>query len=113
MTGIPDEPTASLKRLIDKGQARRLVAAMLDGSGLSVREQKRELVIINPRDQEKGRVYVEYDTGHVSWQRTVLEHWGPLQGYTDEDNNDGRVGAGQILNALHASTREQVGHPNT
>jgi hypothetical protein len=107
MTSAPDEPgSASLQRIIDKGQAARLVEAMFDGSELTIRKLKRDLVISNPADRDKGRIYLEYATGHVSWTRTVSEHWGLLQGYEDEDGNPGRVGANQILTALCGPARE-------
>jgi hypothetical protein len=78
-----------------------MVTAMLDGSGLTVRALKNGLVIINPRDRDMGRIHIEYATGHVTWERTVQDHWGLLQGF--EDNGDGGesfVGADKILAAL-------------
>jgi hypothetical protein len=81
-----------------------MVKAMLAGSGLTIRVLKNGLVIFNPRDRDKGRVYIEFATGHVTWERTVQDHWGLLQGYED-DNQDGAtsVGADKILSALSGS----------
>src|SRR5215471_14600358 len=114
MTARPGEPSTSARRVIDKAQARRLVAAMLDGSEpeLKVRELKKELVISNPRDPDKGRVYVDYETGFVSWVRPVWDHWGPLQGYSGEDDNAGKpVSADQIIDTLTGHLREPGDFP--
>jgi anti-sigma regulatory factor (Ser/Thr protein kinase) len=104
MTGTPQpgEPgSAKLRRLGDKVAAQRMVAAMLDGSGLTVKALKTELVIINPSDRDKGEVRIEYQTGHVTLKRVVREHWGLLQGYEDP-NPDGApsVGADKIIGTL-------------
>ena len=95
----------SLQPTIDKGQTRRMVAAMVDGSGLKIRALKHDLVITNPDDPERGRIYVEYANGYVTWERMVYEYWGPLQGYTDEDNpTRAGIGSNRILEALGRRT---------
>jgi hypothetical protein len=106
MIAASDEPASpALQRIIDKNAARRIVTAMLDGSGLKIRALKNEFVITNPRAPEKGEIRIEYASGDVSWKRTVWDHWGPLQGYQDEDNDDASfTGAGKILSALCEST---------
>jgi hypothetical protein len=87
MTITPGESGfVRLQRIIDKGQVQRMIAAMLDGTGLSIRALKNELVITNPSDPEMGQIYVEYATGYVSWERTVWQYWGALQGYEGEDS---------------------------
>src|ERR1700683_2792026 len=48
-----------------------LVREMLTGSGLEIRDRDRKLVISNPRDPDRGRIYINYITGEVSWQRPV------------------------------------------
>jgi hypothetical protein len=93
--------SAGLRRRMDKAAVRRMVTVMLDGSGLTVRALKNGLVITNPRDRGMGRIYVEYATGHVTWERTVQDHCGLLQGFTDSGDDDGPfVGADRILAAL-------------
>jgi hypothetical protein len=90
-----------LERVIDRNAACKMVSAMLDGSGLTVRPLKYELVITNPAARDKGQVRVEYATGHVSRRRTVLDHWGLLQGFAADDDADERyVGLDKILQAL-------------
>lgn len=95
---------AALRQRMDKAAVRRMVTAMLDGSGLTVRALKSGLVITNPRDRDMDRIHIEYATGHVTWERTVQDHWGLLQGFTDSDNDSGPgVGAEKILAALGAT----------
>src|ERR1700722_6118746 len=65
-----------------------LVRGMLAGSGVEIREREKELVISNPRDPDKGRIYINYTTGEVSWQRPVWEYFGRLQGYSQSPEAD-------------------------
>jgi hypothetical protein len=111
MTQASDESGyASLQLIINKSQARRTVTAMLDGSGLQVRQLKRELVISNPTEPEKGRIHVEYANGYVSCERTVWEHWGPLQGYADEGaDTEIHVDAKKIIDTLGGDAQETDG----
>jgi uncharacterized protein RhaS with RHS repeats len=90
-------------RTIDKEAARRMVAAMVDGAELTVEALKTDLVITNPGYPERGRVYVEYATGHVSWERTVWDHWGVLRGFEAEkpaDDDETYVDNARIIDAL-------------
>jgi hypothetical protein len=50
-----------------------MMREMLAGSGLEIRQLKNELVISNPDNPDKGRIYINYITGEVSWKRPV---WG-------------------------------------
>ena len=89
------------QRIIDKNATRRIIAAMLDGSGLKVRALKSEFVITNPDAPEKGEVRIEYASGYVSWRRVLWEQWGPLQGFQDEETPSHRhIGADKILGTL-------------
>ena len=108
MSSAHDETgSASLHRTIDKSQTRRMVAAMVTGSGLRIRALKHDLVITNPDDPERGRIYVEYANGYVTWERMVYEYWGPLQGYTGADNPTGvGISTSRILEALGRRTFE-------
>src|ERR1700734_4218117 len=101
MTTDISKPSPRLEHMMDKNALLRMVTGMLDGSGLTVRPLKNGLVITNPRARDKGRVHIEIKTGHVTWERTVQDHWGLLQGYED-DNGDGEsyVDAKKILSIL-------------
>jgi hypothetical protein len=65
-----------------------LVREMLTGSGLEIRDRDRKLVISNPRDPDRGRIYINYITGEVSWQRPVWTYFGHLQGYAQAPEAD-------------------------
>src|SRR5215469_16404272 len=111
MPATPGEPGVPVQRIIDKAQARRLVAAMLDGSKpeLRVRQLKHALVISNPRDPDKGRVYMEYATGLVSHVRPVREDWGILEGHADEDDTGKKVSAARVIEVLTGCPHEAGG----
>lgn len=104
LTANGEPVSAGLRHRIDKAAARRMVTAILDGSGLTVRALKNGLVIVNPQDRDMDRIYIEYATGHVTWERTIQDHWGLLQGFEDSGNDGGSfVGADKILAALDAT----------
>jgi hypothetical protein len=95
----PDESSgAGLRLARDRYEARRRVAAMLRGSGLRIRELKRELVISNPGEPDRGRIHMEYPGGDMSLVQTAWSYLGRLQGYQDEDEPG--LGAAEILAAL-------------
>jgi hypothetical protein len=102
MASTPDEMTGA-ELAAARSKARRMVADLIAGAALEVREYAYELVIINPRDPDKGRVHVSYADGRVSWERTVWDYWGNLQGYPDSTNGT-KAPAGErlILSALYA-----------
>jgi hypothetical protein len=105
MTTNTSKPSPRLERMMDKNALQRMVIGMLDGSGLTVRALKYRLVITNPRDRDKGRIYIEFKTGHVTWERNIQDHWGLLQGYeedSEDSNSDGEhsVDAKKILGTL-------------
>jgi hypothetical protein len=56
-----------------------VVRAMLAGSGLEIRDRRRGLAITNPGDRDRGRIYINYVTGEVSWQQST---WIPSQSRT-------------------------------
>jgi hypothetical protein len=65
-----------------------LVRDMLAGSGLDIRFRQKELVISNPRDPDKGRIYINYLTGEVSWWRPFWDYFGYLKGYASAPEAD-------------------------
>ena len=66
-------------------KARGVIANMLAGSGLEVQTLEHELVITNPTLPGRGRVHIDYDGGHVSWEHTSFDYWGTLEGFDDND----------------------------
>jgi hypothetical protein len=90
MTHAPDEMT-SVQNVRARGALRRIVDDLLRGSGLEIRELAHHLVISNPtepRDPDKGRIYINYTTGEVSHRLTTWNYFGPLQGYEPNDDPD-------------------------
>jgi hypothetical protein len=67
-----------------RNRLRQDLEVLVSGTGLRIRELTNELVITNPRDLEKGQIHVAYSDGYVSWERTVWEYLGNLQGYGNE-----------------------------
>jgi hypothetical protein len=89
------------------------VRTLLAGSGMEIQELARELIISNPRDPHRGRIHVTYETGEVSWSRTVWDYtvwdyWGYLDGYGDTPGggpgSGPAIGVGQIISTLTGST---------
>ncbi len=81
-----------------RASARRAVAELLKDTELRVRELTYELVIINPRDPEKGQVHVAYQDGFVSWERVTWDYWGQLETFAGAVGAE--VSAAKIINAL-------------
>ncbi len=103
MTQAPGKPDA-LQALRARNNLVQAVRALLKGTGLEIRERERELVIRNPRDPDKGRVYITYATGEISLLRTVADYWGYLDGHgrplwADPETEPG-IEAGQIIGTL-------------
>jgi hypothetical protein len=87
MTQVPDElETVRLVRAMNKLMT--LVRDILAGSGLDIRFREKNLVISNPRDPDKGRIYINYLTGEVSWWRPVWDYFGYLKGYASAPEAD-------------------------
>jgi hypothetical protein len=85
-----------------RGTLRRIVGELLRGSGLEIRELANHLVICNPRDPEKGRIYITYATGEVSHRLVSWDFLGTLHGYEPDDDPDREpsVGAATIITTL-------------
>lgn len=109
MASADAEPTA-VELCQARTRLRQVVGELLAGSGLEIRELKKELVIRKPRDPDKGRVYITYATGEMSLQRTVSDYWGYLDGHgrppsADPDTEPG-IEVGQIIGTLGGRVRE-------
>lgn len=79
-------------------QVRHAIATMLDGTALHIEERDHELAITNPRDPERGHVYVAYDDAYVTWEHVSCEYWGELE--TLSTGQDRTVAADKIINTL-------------
>ncbi|HEX4101803.1 MAG TPA: hypothetical protein VHY21_14900 [Pseudonocardiaceae bacterium] len=101
MTHPPDELTwIQICRV--RSHLHRAVAALLRGSGLEIRELANHLVIFNPKDPEKGRIYITYTTGEASRRLVTWDYLGPLH-TTDPDPDpdpEPAIDAAQIIAIL-------------
>jgi hypothetical protein len=61
------------------------VRALLQGTGLDIRELASELVISHPGHPEYGRIYITYTKGEVSPRRCTWDYLGHLDGYGPTD----------------------------
>jgi hypothetical protein len=80
MDQAPDELPA-VRFCQARSKLRAVTRSMLAGSGLEIRDLERALVVCNPRDPDKGRIYISYATGEVSLNRTSWDYFGYLRGY--------------------------------
>ena len=85
---------------------RRTATVGLHGSGLRIEEHRRELIVTNPADPERGQVCIALDDGQVSWERTQTDYWGRLEGVTTttttQDPDSPPVPATTIIETLTA-----------
>lgn len=80
---------------------RRQVDGLLRGSGLEIRELATCLVIYNPRDPDKGRIYITYTTSDVSHRLVTWGYLGTLRGYDGDDpDREPAVDAAAIITTL-------------
>jgi hypothetical protein len=100
VTSAPDEPTAA-QLLRSKEALLRTVSAMLNGSGLEIRELSAGIAIRNPRDPDSGQIHIAYADWYVSWERTAWDYWGHLEGFDgDTGDRDALVSADKIISIL-------------
>jgi hypothetical protein len=103
--GPGSDELTSVRICHTRGTLRRAVETLLRGSGLEIRELAHHLVIYNPRDLEKGRIYISYATGEVSHRLIAWDFLGSLQGYESNDDPDREpaVDAVKIIDTLTGS----------
>ena len=77
----------AIRLLRARNRLLRTVRVMLAGSGLDIRDRDKGLVITNP-DPDMGRIYINYLTSEVSWQRPLWTYFGPLKGYAQASKAD-------------------------
>jgi hypothetical protein len=107
MTAASDMTDAELAAA--RSKARQLMAALIGGAALQMREHTYELLVVNPHDLGKGTLHVDYADGTVYWERTVWDDLGRLPGYTGGTTGTAQVGADTIRAALSAPCR--IGEP--
>jgi hypothetical protein len=108
MTATPDESYSDpIQRMQDLDELRRLVEAMLAGSGLRIEAQKYELVITKPGESWNGQIRIRYVDGLVSRTMKSVNRWGPLRGYKDDGKGTKPpIGADEIISTLRGIKRE-------
>jgi len=108
LTGNDTPVSGGLLRRLDKVQAERMVKSMLDGSGLTVKPQKTELVISNRAEPENGQLRVAYASGEVVLRKTIWVYLGMLDGFEYDDGSLGHViGTDQIIRALCSGQKNE------
>ncbi|HEY1916310.1 MAG TPA: hypothetical protein VGH27_12120 [Streptosporangiaceae bacterium] len=90
----------AIRLLQARNRLLRTVRAMLAGSGLDIRDREKGLVITNPADPDMGRIYINYLTGEVSWQRSLWTYFGHLKGYAQAPEADLVADAQTIIRTL-------------
>jgi hypothetical protein len=108
------EPAGGAARTRRRGTRARVtsaVAELLAGTGLTIQERRYELVISNPHVPDRGRIYVDYQGGYVSWKRAAWDHWGQLPGFSKEETHE--VSRDQITEALGATPASPPVQTNT
>jgi hypothetical protein len=73
---------------------------MLDNTGLHLERRRLELIITNPRDPEKGHICITLDDAYVTYERTVTDYMGHLDGILARDQDPRPVLPTQIIQAL-------------
>ena len=69
-------------------EIRHIALTLLADSGLHIAEHRNELIVTNPTDPERGLVCIALDDGYVSWERTVTDYWGHLEGLPPSQDPD-------------------------
>jgi hypothetical protein len=99
MTHPPDELTW-IQICRARSHLHRAVATLLRGTGLEIRELANHLVIYNPRDPEKGRIYITYTTGEVSHRLVTWDYLGTLHTTEPDPDREPSVDTAQIIATL-------------
>ena len=81
-------------------QIRQAIAAMLQGTGLHIEQRPHELIITNPADPEKGQICIGLDDGYVTWERTITDYWGHLDGITTPSQDTPTIPVTKIIQAV-------------
>jgi hypothetical protein len=83
----------------EKTYMRQVVAELVAGTNLHVREEPYELIIFNPHNPAVGQIYVDFEEGHIAWRHVAFEYLGQLVGF-EGDETRGTVTRGEVLGRL-------------
>jgi hypothetical protein len=83
----------------EKEYLRHVVAELIVGACLRVREQPYELIIYNPHNPAIGQIYVDFEEGHIALRHVAWEYPGQLVGF-EGDESRGRVTREEVVGRL-------------
>jgi hypothetical protein len=83
----------------EKAHMRHVVAELIVGTCLRVREQPYELIIYNPHNPAVGQIYVDFEEGHIALRHVAFDYLGQLVGF-EGDEARGTVTREEIVGRL-------------
>jgi hypothetical protein len=83
----------------EKEYMRQVVAELVAGTDLHVREEAYELIIFNPQNPAAGQIYVDFEEGHIAWRHVAWEYLGQLVGF-EGDETKGTISREEIAERL-------------
>jgi hypothetical protein len=83
----------------EKASMRQVVAELVAGTNLHVREQEYELIIFNPYNPATGQIYVDFEEGHIAWRHVAFAYLGQLVGF-EGDETRGTVTRDEVVGRL-------------
>jgi hypothetical protein len=76
-----------------------VVAELIAGTCLQVKEQPYELIIYNPYNLAAGQIYMDFEEGHIAWRHVAFEYLGQLVGF-EGDETRGTVTREEVVGRL-------------
>jgi hypothetical protein len=83
----------------EKEYMRHIVAELIVGTCLQVKEQPYELIIFNPYNRAAGQIYVDFEEGHIALRHVAWEYLGQLIGF-EGDESRGTVTREEVVGRL-------------
>jgi hypothetical protein len=83
----------------EKAYMRQVVAELIAGTCLQMKEQPYELIIFNPHNPATGQLYVDFEEGHIAWRHVAFKYLGQLVGF-EGDETRGTVSGAEIVGLL-------------
>jgi hypothetical protein len=100
MTDTADEAMEARRPTeAEKEYMRQVVAELVAGTDLHVREEAYELIIFNPHNLAAGQIYVDFEEGHIAWRHVAWEYLGQLVGFESEETR-GTITREEIMGRL-------------